>query len=172
MLKARKMSSCLHMPKKEAASLHHKAKSYVKKIPCAKHATCATSNAFIIAWTNQPAGHQETPFPTHNLLRSARLLSCKCLQVAAPWERPFEARFIKNMELVVLARLQWQVTAITAVSFLDRLLYGAAGCASLLKDDGLLHRMRHRAGLLVTKALPGETGWPFCGPTIYCNQAV
>jgi len=79
------------------------------------------------------------------------------MQVAAPWERPFEARFIKNMELVVLARLQWQVTAITAVSFLDRLLYGAAGCASLLKDDGLLHRMRHRAGLLVTKALPGET---------------
>ncbi len=85
------------------------------------------------------------------------------MQVAAPWERPFEARFIKNMELVVLARLQWQVTAITAVSFLDRLLYGAAGCASLLKDDGLLHRMRHRAGLLVTKALPGGTPGHFMG---------
>ena len=75
--------------------------------------------------------------------------------MAAPWERPFEARFIKNMELVVLARLQWHVTAITAVSFLDRLLYGAARCASLLKEDALLHRMRHRAGLLVTKCLPG-----------------
>ena len=78
------------------------------------------------------------------------------LQVAAPWERPFEARFIKNMELVVLARLQWHVTAITAVSFIDRLLYGAARCASLLKEDALLHRMRHRAGLLVAKCLPGE----------------
>ena len=78
------------------------------------------------------------------------------LQVAAPWERSFEARFIKNMELVVLARLQWHVTAITAVSFVDRLLYGAARCASLLKEDALLHRMRHRAGLLITKCLPGE----------------
>lgn len=77
--------------------------------------------------------------------------------MAAPWERPFEARFIKNMELVVLARLQWHVTAITAVSFLDRLLYGAARRASLLKDDGLLHRMRSRAGLLVTRCLPGGT---------------
>ena len=77
-------------------------------------------------------------------------------QVAAPWERPFEARFIKNMELVVLARLKWHVTAITAASFIDRLLYGAARCTSLLKDNGLLHRMRTRAGLLVTRCLPGK----------------
>ena len=77
-------------------------------------------------------------------------------QVAAPWERPFEARFIKNMELVVLARLKWHVTAITAASFIDRLLYVAARCTSLLKDNGLLHRMRTRAGLLVTRCLPGK----------------
>lgn len=77
------------------------------------------------------------------------------MQVAAPWERPFEARFIKNMELVVLARLKWHVSAITAVSFLDCLLYGVARRANLLKDDGLLHRMRSRVGLLITRCLPG-----------------
>ena len=75
--------------------------------------------------------------------------------MAVPWKRPFEARFIKNMELVVLARLKWHVSAITAVSFLDRLLYGVARRANLLKDDGLLHRMRSRVGLLVTRCLPG-----------------
>ena len=76
--------------------------------------------------------------------------------MAVPWEQPFEARFIKNMELVVLARLKWHVTAITAASFIDRLFYGAARCTSLLKDSGLLHRMRARAGLLVTRCLPGK----------------
>jgi hypothetical protein len=83
-----------------------------------------------------------------------------------PWERPFEARFIKNMELVVLARLKWHVCAITAVSFLDRLLYGAARRASLLKDDGLLHRMRSRVGLLVMRCLPGE----LLGPLYLTSQ--
>jgi hypothetical protein len=77
-----------------------------------------------------------------------------CAQVAIPWERPFEARHIKSMELVVLATLEWRVAAVTAASFLDRLLLGAFEAATL-DDPSALHAARSKSMGLLARTLPG-----------------
>lgn len=77
-----------------------------------------------------------------------------CLQVAIPWEQPFEARHIKSMELVVLATLEWRVAAVTAASFLDRLLLGAFDAATL-DDPSALHAARAKSMGLLARTLPG-----------------
>ena len=93
-----------------------------------------------------------------------------CLQVAIPWEEPFEARHIKSMELVVLATLEWRVAAVTAASFLDRLLLGAFDAATL-DDPSALHAARAKSMGLLARTLPGaqkkphlHNQSPYCEP--------
>ena len=84
--------------------------------------------------------------------QEGRLTWC---QVAAPWERPFEAGHIKSMELVVLASLDWRIVALTPASFLDRFLAALAAAGHLRGGPGLLQRLRCRTSSLVARTLPG-----------------
>lgn len=58
------------------------------------------------------------------------------------------------MELVVLATLEWRVAAVTAASFLDRMLLGAFEAAEL-DCPSMLHASRTKSMALVAKTLPG-----------------
>ena len=98
-------------------------------------------------WHHEVHSRLET---VHQLRQDPSHPCSGCAQVAAPWE-PFEAGHIKRMELVVLARLNWRILALTPASFLDPLL-AAAAAASGGAD---LHRVRGQALSLVCRALPG-----------------
>jgi hypothetical protein len=77
------------------------------------------------------------------------------VQVAAPWDQPFDVSNIKSMELVVLATLQWRVVSVTATNFVDRLLRGIFDAAELHGTE-LLLELRTKSMALVAKTLPGE----------------
>ncbi|CAL8462950.1 g2484 [Coccomyxa elongata] len=85
-------------------------------------------------------------------------------QVDIPWE-PFEPRYIKNMELVVLATLEWRVAAVTAASFLDRMLLGAFEAAGL-DSPSMLHASRTKSMAILTKTLPEERYLDFRPSTV------
>ncbi len=80
-------------------------------------------------------------------------VACAC-QVAAPWDQPFDVSNIKSMELVVLGTLQWRVVAVTATSFVDRLLRGIFDVADMHESDAL-HDLRARSMALVARTFPG-----------------
>lgn len=58
------------------------------------------------------------------------------------------------MELVVLAALEWRVAAVTAASFLDRMLLGAFEAAGL-DSPSMLHASRTKSMAILAKTLPG-----------------